>query len=338
MLIEGVGIILMDLQSLKTMEASDFRRKATLGLAICAFLILSPFSINNFIQGRYLLGIGSLAIVVIITFNGWCITRDRYYSSLTLFGLVPAILFFLIIAFQKQGIIGALWCYPVILSFYIMLPERQAWFANLALLVIVIPQAWLVLEHPLVIRIAATLFAVSIFSVIFIRAIMEKQDKLEVMATTDPLTGLFNRTLLKDTLEQAIQQNFRNGTPMTIITFDLDRFKEINDALGHDAGDTALRGIAELLNKRFRKSDRVFRLGGEEFLTLLYDTDADHGRQIAEELRGAVAALQILPEHPVTVSIGAATLQSGESWTEWMKRSDENLYRAKLDGRNRVVA
>ena len=160
----------MDIHTRKIEESSDFRHKATLGLTICAFFILTPFSINNFIQGRYLLGAGSLAIVVIITFNGWCITRDRYYPSLTLFGLVPAILFFLVVAYQKQGIVGALWCYPAILSFYVMLPERKAWIANLVLLVIMIPQAWYVLEHPLVIRIAATLLAVSIFSVIFIRA------------------------------------------------------------------------------------------------------------------------------------------------------------------------
>jgi diguanylate cyclase (GGDEF)-like protein len=157
------------------------------------------------------------------------------------------------------------------------------------------------------------------------------------MAATDSLTGLLNRTLLQITLEQVIQQNNRTGEPMTLVTLDIDHFKKINDALGHDAGDTVLQSIAELLQNRLRRIDKVFRLGGEEFLALLHGTDAGNGQQIAEELRKAVESLTLFPEQHITVSIGVATLQPGEEWTTWMKRSDDNLYRAKLEGRNRVI-
>jgi len=114
-------------------------------------------------------------------------------------------------------------------------------------------------------------------------------------------------------------------------------FKQINDILGHDAGDTALRGIGGLLKKRLRRIGKVFRLGGEEFLALLHGADADNAWRIAEEPRSAVASLMLLPDHPITVSIGATTLAPGEDRTAWMKRSDENLYRAKFEGRHRVV-
>ena len=125
---------------------------------------------------------------------------------------------------------------------------------------------------------------------------------------------------------------------MTIIALDLDRFKLINDTQGHDTGDMVLRGIGEFLNNRFRRIDKVFRLGGEEFLALLHGTDLDNGFNIAEELRSKVESLAIIPGQKITVSMGIAAYQAGEDWNEWMKRADENLYRAKLEGRNRVMA
>jgi diguanylate cyclase (GGDEF)-like protein len=126
---------------------------------------------------------------------------------------------------------------------------------------------------------------------------------------------------------------------MTLAVLDLDHFKMINDQLGHGSGDEVLRGVGEFLLKHIRRrTDKVFRIGGEEFLVLLYDTDIDHGRQFAEELCSGLASFPLLPGRPVTVSIGVAALQSGEDWDDWMKRCDENLYQAKLRGRNRVVS
>jgi len=125
---------------------------------------------------------------------------------------------------------------------------------------------------------------------------------------------------------------------MTLISLDLDNFKKINDTLGHDAGDDVLRGIGKLLQKRIRRSDKVFRLGGEEFLILLYETDSAQGLLVAEELRKKIESMRLLPDRSVTTSVGVATLQPKEDWRDWMKRSDDNLYRAKKEGRNRVLA
>jgi diguanylate cyclase (GGDEF)-like protein len=155
---------------------------------------------------------------------------------------------------------------------------------------------------------------------------------------TDTLTGLLNRTLLNDTLDDAIQHSARTGVPMTLATLDLDHFKTINDTLGHDAGDVVLRGIGELLRNRVRRVDKLFRPGGEEFLALLYGANNESGKRVAEELRTAIAGYAFLPDHVVTVSIGLATLLPGEDRKQWLKRSDENLYRAKAGGRNQVVA
>lgn len=195
---------------------------------------------------------------------------------------------------------------------------------------------WLVLTF-----FVANISAISMIAFIMLYHFVSEKQKflnlLEEQAVTDSLTGLYNRTLLSQTLENAIYQNDRTKTPMALIAIDLDHFKEINDTMGHDAGDTVLRDIATLLVKRIRRSDRTFRMGGEEFVIMLYDTNAEQGLQLAEELRNAIELHQFLPDHPVTASLGVAVLQPGETWNEWMKRSDDNLYRAKSSGRNQVA-
>jgi diguanylate cyclase (GGDEF)-like protein len=317
---------------------SDFRTKSNLYLPLAALPLLTPFSVNNFLQGRYFLGAGSLAIVLILAASASSITRDRERPWIVFFGLVPAIIVCLIVSIRMQGIIGVLWCYPAVISFYFMLPERKAWFANAALICVALPHAWTALDPSTWIRASATLLAVSVFSAIFLHVITRQQQQLNKQVVTDPLTGLSNRILLRVSLEQAIAQSARTGTPMTLLVLDMDRFKSINDTLGHDTGDELLRGIGELLRNRVRRSDKVFRLGGEEFLALLYDADAEAGRKVAEELRVAVETSALLPNRTVTASIGVATLEPGEDWKAWMKRGDENMYRAKAAGRNRVAA
>ena len=317
----------------------DAMNKLMMSLAVVSIALLTPFAINNFVQGRILLGLGAALIVLILAFNAWSITKyKRYYPNLILYGLVPAILFFLNLSLRTQGIIGVLWCYPAVFSFYFMLPERKAWIANAALLLTTIPFVWFSFDYPLAARIVVTLIIVSIFSAIFINIIADQQKSLQIQAVTDPLTGVLNRTLLNETLQQAIQQHARSQIPMTLVSFDLDHFKKINDEKGHDAGDAVLQDVAKLLKKRCRRVDKVFRLGGEEFLVFLYNTEIDDGKHVAEEIRTRVASLQTLPGYTITVSIGIATLQSGEDWRGWMKRSDTNLYHAKESGRNRVVA
>ncbi len=219
-----------------------------------------------------------------------------------------------------------------------MLPERQAWIANAFFLSIIFPYAWYVLESPVVIRFITTLMAASALSAISTNIINNQQKMLERQATIDPLTGLFNRLLLNETLEQAVQLNHRTGISMTLITIDLDHFKAINDTFGHNTGDKVLRDIGEFFDQRIRRTDKVFRIGGEEFLVLLYDTDTEHGRKVAEELRCGVASLSLIPDHPVTISIGVTTLQPEEDSEDWMKRCDKKLYQAKIDGRNMVVS
>jgi len=318
-------------------SGTDFRLKSTLGVGLGGVALLAPFSINHLIQGRMLLGVGTGLIVLAMAAMAW-LGRQGHYRPWLVFALItPVTLVFLFEALREQGVIGVLWCFPAILLFYFTLPERQAWLSNAALFAMALPMAWSILDTSVAARVAATLLGVSMFSAIFVRVIAVQQRALEARAVSDALTGLHNRTLLPATLEQAMEQARRTGLPMTLLAFDLDQFKEINDTHGHQAGDAVLQAVAQILQSRIRRSDRAFRLGGEEFLAFLYGTDKEQGFRVAEELRSAVEARTLIPDRPVTVSVGIAAYSGDPDWESWVRRCDENLYGAKARGRNVVV-
>jgi diguanylate cyclase (GGDEF)-like protein len=316
---------------------TEFRTKSSMWVGLAGVVLLTPFTVNHFLLGRDLLGVGTLVIVLVLAAMAWQGRRGRYLPWLAFAGLTPAILVFLGLSFRDQGVIGALWCFPAILVFYFTLPERQAWASNVALYFTVVPSAWTFLDGDVAARVAATVAGVSAFSAIFVRVIAVQQSALETRAISDSLTGLQNRMLLASTLDQAMEQSRRTGTPMTLLGLDLDGFKAINDTQGHAAGDAVLRRVADILRTRIRRSDTAFRVGGEEFLVLLHGTDREKGREVAEDLRATVESQEILPGQPVTISIGVAAFSGEEDSERWMKRCDENLYGAKAQGRNLVV-
>jgi len=327
----------MTTNSNTTDAPAPFLVTSALAITSAGVVLLTPFGINNFVQGRVLLGVGSLIIVILCAINTWNCLRNRYEPLVILLGLVPCIIFFLVLAIREIGILGTFWCYPAALSFYFLLPGRYAWVANVVLLGVILPQAWVVLESPVAVRFAATLFTMSVFAGVSLRFITRQQAELEAMAVTDVLTGLFNRTHLHVHLERALQQSRRAGTAMTLLMLDVDNFKAVNDAFGHPAGDDVLRGMGAYFRRRIRSSDMVFRVGGEEFMVLLHDTNESDARRTAEEICREIKALPLLSDHDVTVSIGIAALDPDDELEDWVKRSDEKLYVAKSRGRDQVV-
>ncbi|MDH5182957.1 MAG: GGDEF domain-containing protein [Gammaproteobacteria bacterium] len=328
----------MPLSALNVANTAVIQHNSIIAVALVTVVFLTPFTIYNLFADKYILGLGSILIMGLLGFKAWTIRRGHYHPYLTLFGTVPIIMLVLVFSIMKQGTIGAQWAYPAIISFYFMLDEKKAWLANAVLIVIIFPLMWSTIPHDVASRLIATQIIVSMFSAIFIRIITNQQHVLQLKAVTDPLTGVYNRVMLHDILKNIVNKNRRQRVPMTMLTIDIDHFKAINDVYGHDTGDKVLNGIAELLQKRIRSTDMVFRLGGEEFLTILYGTNHDDGLHIAEELREAIASARFIPKYPITVSMGVAALVSGENYEDWMKRSDVNLYRAKRAGRNQVAS
>lgn len=316
---------------------SDFRTRAVLAVAATALVVLTPFTYTNLTHGHPLLGTASSVILAVLVVCAIQALRGRYHPWMIFAGLVPALALGLGLALTERGIIAALWCYPSVMACYLMLPERPAWLANVILLSFTLPGAWISLGPDLAARVTATLIASSVFTVAFVRVIARQQRALEFQATTDVLTGLSNRQTLGATLQRAVELNRRSHISMALLMVDVDHFKAINDQLGHDVGDSVLAGLGAFFRERTRGADAAFRFGGEEFLVLLSDTDAASAVQVAEDLRRGIAELGLLPGRPLHVSVGVACLARNETWSAWLKRSDQALYKAKAGGRNQVV-
>lgn len=160
-------------------------------------------------------------------------------------------------------------------------------------------------------------------------------------AVTDVLTGLHNRRYMESHLDTLVRESVRSGRSLSVLIADIDFFKHVNDTYGHDAGDAVLREFANRMRRNTRGIDLACRLGGEEFVIIMPDTEADRAYQIGERLRACIAAepFIIQPELVirVTTSVGLSTLETASDTAQLLlKRADQALYASKRSGRNRV--
>jgi diguanylate cyclase (GGDEF)-like protein len=180
-------------------------------------------------------------------------------------------------------------------------------------------------------------YAVAVF---YRKRVVAAERRLLEMATIDPLTGLANRVQFHSRALAELSRARRTGEPLTLLIADVDHFKRVNDEHGHDVGDRVLIGIADRLRAGLRECDVLARWGGEEFLALLPDCDADDARAVAERLRGGVADLRLAADDghalALTLSIGIAGIGPDHDLRDAVTRADRALYRSKHAGRNRV--
>lgn len=159
------------------------------------------------------------------------------------------------------------------------------------------------------------------------------------MAYTDPLTKTHNRAAFDDSLHREIQLAHRKSTHLSLIFFDIDHFKTINDQYGHECGDVALAAAANCIMDALRGSDRVFRYGGEEFVVILSETNLDEAFIIAERIRKSMENHTIaygMNVLKITASLGVSSLKGNDSNETLINRADEAMYKAKNNGRNQV--
>lgn len=166
-------------------------------------------------------------------------------------------------------------------------------------------------------------------------------DKLHEEANTDGLTKCYNKTYFNNSLELEVKKSKVTGKPLTLIIFDLDHFKKLNDNYGHDAGDYVLKEKARLIRDNgIRQGDVFARYGGEEFCILLPNTNLKQGFEIAERLRKLIEKHEFIYDGkrlPVTASIGVADYRLGvNNGTDLFKRADASVYKSKEGGRNQV--
>jgi len=165
---------------------------------------------------------------------------------------------------------------------------------------------------------------------------LERYETIVKIARLDPLTGAYNRRYLTVKLQEEVDRAARTKRPFSLVMLDIDHFKQINDRFGHHAGDTALKALVEMIKKRIRKIDAVARWGGEEFLILLPETSGANAAALAEELCGTLYREDIPEVGQMTASFGVAAYREGDSIDSLVNRADDQMYRAKRNGRNRV--
>jgi diguanylate cyclase (GGDEF) domain len=159
---------------------------------------------------------------------------------------------------------------------------------------------------------------------------------LERQALTDSLTGIHNREKFDETLAQEVERARRYGTPLSLIMFDIDHFKQVNDVHGHQVGDMVLINLAQAVSAHIRENDIFARWGGEEFMILAPGIPKDSAAQLAEKLRDMVAKTDFPVSRRITISLGVAQFQDEDTPRSLAKRVDDALYKAKHGGRNRV--
>lgn len=176
--------------------------------------------------------------------------------------------------------------------------------------------------------------------------IKELRDKMRMLSTTDELTGLHNRKYLLERMDQEISRAKRYATPLSLLLFDLDFFKSVNDIYGYEWGDVLLKSIADKLRQVIRKEDILTRYGDEEFVVALPNTSEENAFLFAERFRKEVERMEFIPageseRHPITISGGIATFpclpDTEEDANTIIRYAEHALYNAKKRGKNKIV-
>lgn len=231
------------------------------------------------------------------------------------------------------GVRGTFWCFPIMISTVFLLPQTFSIVVNSAVISLCIFYGYNSIHLGEMTRLITALAATAVLANVFAYKIRKMQTLLRLHSTTDPLTGALNRRQLDDLLSDTIAMVKRGQGPAVLAIFDLDNFKQINDTLGHTAGDNAIIELVKIIEANSRSTDHIFRLGGDEILLLLRETNIDNAGLILETIITKIRHSQPIP---TTISIGAAQLEH-VAVGDWIESADKALYQAKQQGKDKVV-
>lgn len=320
----------------QTDALSVYRERMLLPLSIVGTCCFFPFFIYNLARENYLIGTAIFTLTLIFFFNGYAIYRRRKVLIPFEILLIPAAVA-IVLSIINQGVYGTYWCYPLLLFFYFVLSRRMANVCSFVLLVLVTIIVFKYIGPELTIRFTVSLGVLIVMANIIVGTIDALHRQLLEQTISDPLTGAFNRRYMESRLGDAVAQKQRELILPSVLALDIDYFKHINDELGHAAGDKVLKGLVKVIKEHIRQSDKLFRVGGEEFLLFLPETNEESAAIVAEKLRRTIVDTSLLEDRTVTISIGVSELQTGETLDDWLKSADDAMYQAKEGGRNRVV-
>ena len=316
---------------------SDFQLGIIIIYGFCAITLISAFAVYRFLTGSLIGALLDLFLVVMISglvAYGWRSGRTELVGrSLLVLNVIGTTLSTVLI-----GSTGLYWVFVALsVNFFLTRSIGFAIASNASMLLAIQFFSPYFPNTVTTWTFISTGALLTLLSALVARQNSLQRRRLQHLATVDPLTGAYNRRNMEHELALAVAEFGRNRTPMALLLFDLDHFKDINDRHGHDKGDEVLVLFTELVIGNTRKADRFFRYGGEEFLLLAKGIGYAEAHAVAEKIRHATENALGASFGKVTVSAGIAGIRVGENSEKWLARTDEALYRAKREGRNRVV-
>ncbi len=306
-------------------------------LSAAAAIGVFPFVVLRLLSEQWPHAIFNLFLVSIFVINGIYVYKTRKVE-------IPRMIFAIVlvaanvVGFHLLGLAQMPWSYPALVAiFFAVKPKLAAVFC----LICVVWLAAIAYSHMTTFAFTTyvvTLVFTCVFVFIFANITYEQRSALTRLSRRDPLTNIRNRRAFDQKLEEIIGL-IRKHQQTSLVVFDIDHFKHLNDTFGHSLGDKVLVELADIVGNRIRRLDRFYRIGGEEFAIVLNSVRQEEALSIAENIRHLVEDTLFAGEHKITISIGITEYRENESKMEWFDRCDAALYSAKDAGRNqsRVV-
>lgn len=329
--------------------ARPYRKSLLIALLVLTFLSGLLFAWINIARANYLVATVELLMAGYSVILFGALRHARHLERWILAYLLPFFTVMMIaLAAPRSTLNVFIWVLLIPLVAHLLLGRRK----GLAMSVFYIAVAALiflwrfhdnaeVMQPVIISNISVLTLCILVFSHVYEITREQSEARLLAQAQTDPLTGLPNRAGFQQAFERERRRSRRAQTPLSLVLLDLDRFKQVNDSHGHAAGDQALVHVSSLLKECLRGMDVVARLGGEEFCLLLPDTDGDRAFAVAEKLRRKLADTPLHfsgVEIALAISGGIAEYDAdGEHLDDLSRTADRKLYRAKDQGRNRIL-
>ncbi|SFL97414.1 GGDEF domain-containing protein [Marinobacter zhejiangensis] len=316
---------------------NNFRLSIITLLGASAVLGITPFAVYRFWQGNLPAGFAdtgillSICMAVVYAWRTGDTDRAGFVLALVAVGGGATVATLL-------GEVGLFWLFPSLITSFFLTSALIAVLVNFGALGFLLAEGTAFSSQEQMWSFVTTAIVVSCCAYVFALRNDSQRERLEHLATLDPLTGVKNRRSMDQELAAAVLASQRNGVSYALVVLDLDHFKRINDEFGHSVGDTVLVEFVDLLVTHIRKSDQLFRFGGEEFVLLMPGVDERGLDVVMNNLQHSLRrSLKSPGGQAVTASLGIALLQDGESAASWMARADDALYRAKASGRDCII-
>ena len=322
-------------QQMRRRLSADFHLSLLVLFTALACVALFPFFLYRAATGNVAAAVGNGGVIVFLLLA----LAHAWFSGRTGGARKSVVVFIALGCIYMVAYVGHLpyWVFPTVVANFLLVSWRFGLTVN-ALLVAVI-MIFAPGDGEIVDQLAflTAIVLVAMFAMFFVIYTNFHRHRLNALAERDPLTDALNRRTLSTDLEEALAGAGAVGQDHALVVLDLDNFKKINDLYGHEVGDEVLVKLSKRVQQMIRRGDRFYRLGGEEFVILLSNTDRPGADVVLRKIHADLRERLEIDDRPVTVSFGVAVGQAGESWSQWLSRADHAMYQAKRDGKDRVV-